>query len=162
MQTTMIVSSIARAWIVFACSVFLIIFTAACASPTPKPTPTLSLLERLEKLPTATPRIPKTIDQVMQGWQTSRYLDNKHLSKGLTCTSCHTPLPPPNPPTAATCLTCHKGSYTALAEATQRISPNPHKSHLGEAACSDCHRGHQPFVLACRTCHDEYSNSRYE
>ncbi|MBI4789201.1 MAG: cytochrome c3 family protein [Chloroflexi bacterium] len=158
MQTLMF----SKAWIGFASLVFLIVFAVACASPTPKPTPTLSLLERLERLPTATPRTPQTIEQVMQGWQTSRYLDNKHLSKGMACATCHTPSPPPNPPTSAACLTCHKGSYTALAEVTQRINPNPHKSHLGEAECADCHRGHRPFEYACKTCHNEYSNSRYE
>ncbi|MBI5650324.1 MAG: cytochrome c3 family protein [Chloroflexi bacterium] len=99
----------------------------------------------------------------MQGWRQSRYLDNQHMSKGLECNACHSTLSPANSPTTATCLTCHKGSYAAVAELTARVSPNPHKSHEGEIPCAECHRGHQSFVYKCGgVCHTEYSNSRYQ
>ena len=50
------------------------------------------------------------------------------------------------------CLVCHQ-SYEALAERTKALNPNPHKTHLGNVRCTDCHAGHQQGKLMCNDCH---------
>ncbi|MBI5650328.1 MAG: cytochrome c3 family protein [Chloroflexi bacterium] len=95
---------------------------------------------------------------------TSQFMDGKHLAKNVQCPACHAALPPTAAPETKTCLSCHKGSYTAMAEVTAKVNPNPHTSHEGEIPCVDCHKGHQPFVYGCGKagCHTEYSNTRFK
>ena len=81
-----------------------------------------------------------------------------HSSSGITCLACHGDGIPaagvavaPDASTAM-CLGCH-GSFTAVAARTAATLPNPHASHLGDLACSSCHRAHQPSVDYCGQCH---------
>ncbi len=143
-------------------SVCLLLLASACASPTPKPTPTPDLLARLDAMPTATPKPRKTVAEVQQALSKSPYMDSKHISKGLTCQSCHTPFPPQGVPDSKVCLSCHGGTYSDLAAKTSKLDPNPHKSHLGEEPCTSCHYSHEPFVYLCHTCHNEYTNTRFQ
>ncbi|MBI5300805.1 MAG: cytochrome c3 family protein [Chloroflexi bacterium] len=94
----------------------------------------------------------------------SQFMDGKHVTKGLQCTACHTAMPPKGAPETKTCLSCHKNTYTAMAEVTAKVSPNPHSSHEGEIPCVDCHKGHEPFVYGCGKagCHSEYSSNRFK
>lgn len=85
-------------------------------------------------------------------------LADRHASYGLACTSCHageTPAPGGAMPATlgtTTCLSCH-GTFASVAARTAASFPNPHASHLGDLACSSCHRAHQPPVDHCSQCH---------
>ncbi len=50
------------------------------------------------------------------------------------------------------CFACHK-SYEELAKKTANLDPNPHKSHLGNVRCTECHSGYGKSQLMCNTCH---------
>ena len=51
------------------------------------------------------------------------------------------------------CMACH-GDYQKLAKATEKLTPNPHASHLGDVNCEDCHKADkaQPELM-CNQCH---------
>lgn len=114
--------------------------------------------------PAAKPGTVKTVEDIMKSAPTSPFMDGKHVTKGLPCTACHTAMPPKGAPETKVCLSCHKNSYTAMAEVTVKVNPNPHTSHEGEVPCADCHKGHEPFVYGCGKagCHTEYSNNRFK
>ncbi len=51
------------------------------------------------------------------------------------------------------CMQCH-GSYEQLGEKTANLEPNPHKSHMGEVNCEDCHKVDKAKPeLMCDQCH---------
>ncbi len=52
------------------------------------------------------------------------------------------------------CMKCH-GDYEKLGEQTSDLVPNPHKSHMGQVNCEDCHKPNlaKP-VLMCNQCHN--------
>ena len=150
---------------------------AACnTEPKSTPLPPLpTVLATATRPPTAVPTAApksesvkttgaKTVDEVMKSAPTSQFMDGKHLAKGLQCQACHTPFPPKGAPEVKVCLSCHKGSYTAMAEVTAKVNPNPHTSHEGEIPCTDCHKGHEPFVYGCGRagCHTDYSSTRFK
>lgn len=83
--------------------------------------------------------------------QTHALLVDRHKAAGLTCASCHGKAAFTEPVEAATCMRCH-GSYAQLADRTP-WEPNPHRSHMGELACSVCHNVHKPSVSFCDQCH---------
>lgn len=74
-----------------------------------------------------------------------------HSAAGLSCTTCHGEAAFTEPVATETCTTCH-GTYAELAELTP-WEPNPHRSHMGELACSTCHNIHRPSVSFCDDCH---------
>lgn len=51
------------------------------------------------------------------------------------------------------CLKCHI-SDDFLANATDFLHRNPHKSHNGELACKTCHVSHGDQINYCGSCHD--------
>ena len=53
------------------------------------------------------------------------------------------------------CLSCHGGSWEALAEQTSSLGDyNPHDSIHGTAPyCGECHKGHKAQVDTCGECH---------
>lgn len=52
------------------------------------------------------------------------------------------------------CMQCH-GDYEKLGQQTADLSPNPHKSHLGQVNCEDCHKADKAKpVLMCNQCHN--------
>lgn len=83
---------------------------------------------------------------------------DKHQSKGVACSSCHEDGTDNVIPADATCIKCH-GSYADLAQKTANLDnikagiTNPHKSHIGEARCTVCHKNHAASVLYCNECH---------
>jgi len=85
-------------------------------------------------------------------------LAERHAAYGLACSSCHAAeIPAPGTTIAANlsttiCLDCH-GTFAAVAARTAAVFPNPHASHLGDLACSSCHRAHQAPVDYCSQCH---------
>lgn len=80
-------------------------------------------------------------------------LPQRHAAYGVECTACHGTEPDfATVPTTAQCLVCH-GSHEAVADLTAEVVPNPHHSHMGEEACSDCHSEHAESRLSCNQCH---------
>lgn len=81
-------------------------------------------------------------------------LADRHAKLGLKCEQCHAvPIPQPESKVKnQACLACHQ-SYDALAQKTEKLDPNPHKTHLGNVRCSDCHSGHGQARLMCNDCH---------
>jgi nitrate/TMAO reductase-like tetraheme cytochrome c subunit len=51
------------------------------------------------------------------------------------------------------CLQCHI-SYDYIAEKTDYLSKNPHKSHNGDLPCKTCHVSHGEQIDYCSQCHD--------
>jgi len=80
------------------------------------------------------------------------FLIDKHVAAKVTCAQCHTQTTA-TPPTTATCLSCHGGSYDKLAAMTAKDEPNPHQSHRGEVDCAECHHVHTASVTLCNQCH---------
>jgi len=87
----------------------------------------------------------------------SRFLDNRHLTQGVSCSACHA-----NGVIGqvrnSTCLSCH-GPMETLVEKTapqQHPDRNPHKSHLGEIDCTVCHMQHGPQKIYCLECHPKF------
>ena len=56
------------------------------------------------------------------------------------------------------CLACH-GPMESLALKTEPKDfkdRNPHKSHLGDIACTVCHKGHGESKVYCLSCHPKF------
>lgn len=123
--------------------------TSAAAKPTAVSTPaTVS----------ASAAIPaRTVAQIRAGAASSGLLDGVHLRAGRACEDCHGPLPEsgaPTVPDVEKCLSCHGGTYEALAARTAALGEgNPHDSHKGPLACALCHGVHKPFDYYCNACH---------
>lgn len=83
------------------------------------------------------------------------FLLDKHMGAGLKCMACHSENPPAKQPDMAVCTKCH-GSYAEIAAKTASDSPNPHASHMGELACTDCHHIHMASQSYCLTCHTNF------
>lgn len=81
-------------------------------------------------------------------------LPSMHSKAGVHCFDCHHEEKPTKKAVAAeSCMTCH-GDYPAMKAVTKDAKPNPHDSHLGEIACTECHRQHKPPVVKCLECHE--------
>ncbi len=51
------------------------------------------------------------------------------------------------------CQACH-GDYQKLGDMTKNLNPNPHRSHMGEVNCEECHKPNQSQpTLMCNSCH---------
>lgn len=81
-------------------------------------------------------------------------LADRHAKLGVKCEQCHSVQMPAAGAKVKnqSCLTCHQ-SYDALAKKTEKLNPNPHRTHLGNVRCSDCHSGHVQARLMCNDCH---------
>jgi hypothetical protein len=92
--------------------------------------------------------------------QADSFLGDRHLTKGLTCASCHKEDPPRNGPPNNGCLVCH-GDQKKLVEKTNQVIPNPHASpHLDPGTplvCDECHHIHKPSKVSCLGCHQEFN-----
>ena len=81
-------------------------------------------------------------------------LAERHVQRGATCVQCHAGTAPQAGAKVKVddCLKCHQ-SYDVLADRTAKVNPNPHKTHLGNVRCSDCHSGHAQPKVMCNNCH---------
>jgi hypothetical protein len=101
------------------------------------------------------------LDEVMRSWAGSGTTGALHAKAGIACAPCHGKgLPKPDDTVANDrCLACH-GPADAL---VQRSEPkdfkdrNPHRSHLGDIACTVCHKGHAPSMVYCLDCHRKFT-----
>lgn len=82
-----------------------------------------------------------------------------HAAANVSCNACHEAIPSPGDEVAnVRCLACH-GPQDALESKTapaQFADRNPHRSHLGDIACSVCHKGHEASVVYCLDCHRKF------
>jgi hypothetical protein len=103
---------------------------------------------------------PKTLSilgEIFNTWAESAYMDNIHAKQSITCAGCHGGQLPvlDDRPTNERCFQCH-GSYPELAAKTPGADfadRNPHASHLGEIACTVCHKAHEASINYCLDCH---------
>ncbi len=102
----------------------------------------------------------KTADQIAQGWSTTRYLDYAHLSRGMTCETCHQTATPTARPPMQVCIDCHPDTVPAIG--AKRRGSTPHNAHLGFLNCFQCHHSHEPFELYCNRCHAIMQTSRFQ
>lgn len=81
-------------------------------------------------------------------------LADRHAQMGVKCEQCHgtKSVAPGSRPSNEACFACHK-DYATLAQRTEKLNPNPHKTHLGNVRCADCHSGHGQSRLMCNDCH---------
>ncbi len=112
------------------------------------------------------------MEQNVDSYLTSANLDNVHYQAGVQCKQCHDypipaeiksgflyltgnyedPLPKINVENDM-CLQCHI-SYEHVANSTDYLVKNPHRSHNGEMKCSTCHVSHGEQIDYCGQCHD--------
>ena len=98
--------------------------------------------------------------QVFASWASSGYMDNMHAKANIVCAGCHGKDLPKADDTVENvrCLVCH-GSMDKLAQKTEPKDfkdRNPHKSHLGDIACTVCHKGHAESKVYCLQCHQKF------
>jgi fumarate reductase flavoprotein subunit len=85
--------------------------------------------------------------------QEKKFLADRHQTKDINCAGCHKESPPKAAVPSEACMKCH-GSYSKVAMQTDKVSPNPHASHVGLIACEKCHHGHKTSVDYCAECHE--------
>jgi CDGSH-type Zn-finger protein len=98
--------------------------------------------------------------QIFTSWASSSYTDNLHAKVGIACAQCHGKRLPKADDTVenSRCLACH-GPMDTLAQKTEPKDfkdRNPHKSHLGDIACTVCHKGHSESKIYCLGCHQNF------
>jgi len=100
------------------------------------------------------------LKNIFTSWSDSQYLDSLHGSKNITCNGCHgTILPKPDDTVdSEQCLKCHGPLEDLVNKTAPKDFPdrNPHKSHLGEIACTVCHQGHSASSVYCLNCHKNF------
>jgi len=102
----------------------------------------------------------KLIRETFDSWAKSKYMDNIHAKGNIVCAGCHGKEVPLADSTVENqrCLECH-GPMEKLAKETEpKEFPdrNPHKSHLGEVACTVCHKAHAASKVYCLECHKKF------
>lgn len=98
--------------------------------------------------------------EIFTSWASSAYIDNLHAKAFISCANCHgKELPVPDATVEnKKCLECH-GPMDQLAkktEPTEFKDRNPHKSHLGDVACTVCHKAHSESKVYCLSCHQKF------
>lgn len=98
--------------------------------------------------------------EIFTSWASSAYMDNLHAKAFVSCANCHgKELPAPDATVEnKKCLECH-GPMDQLAKKTEPAEfkdRNPHKSHLGEVACTVCHKAHSESKVYCLSCHQKF------
>jgi formate-dependent nitrite reductase cytochrome c552 subunit len=84
----------------------------------------------------------------------------RHAQATVSCSGCHGPGVPAAGAEVANdrCLACHgpMDKLVAKTRPAQFADRNPHQSHLGDIACTTCHRGHEPSTVYCLDCHPKF------
>ena len=99
--------------------------------------------------------------EIFNSWASSDFTDNLHSKANISCINCHgRGLPEPDSTVEnAECMKCH-GPMEQLAKKTEPSDfkdRNPHQSHLGEIACTVCHKAHSPSKVYCLDCHQKFN-----
>jgi hypothetical protein len=86
-----------------------------------------------------------------------------HARKGVMCAGCHGRGLPKSDDTVENdrCIECHgpKDVLSKKTEPKELKDRNPHESHLGEIACTVCHKAHKPSKVYCLDCHKAFQMS---
>ena len=94
-------------------------------------------------------------------WASSGYLDASHEKGNVVCLGCHGKTLPGAGDTVENdrCLACHGSMETLAAKSAPKDFPdrNPHKSHLGDIACTVCHHAHKASEVYCLGCHVKFT-----
>jgi hypothetical protein len=91
------------------------------------------------------------LKEIFVSWAGSGHPDSLHAEAGFSCSQCHGKGLPTFDDTVenARCLACH-GPMEELAKKTEPKEfkdRNPHKSHLGDIACTVCHKAHMESTV---------------
>ena len=93
-------------------------------------------------------------------WASSTHMDALHGKGNIVCLACHEKQLPMKGDSVENerCLSCHGSLEDLAARSAPKDFPdrNPHKSHLGDIACTACHKGHQPSTVYCLGCHKKF------
>jgi len=93
-------------------------------------------------------------------WAQSNHTDHLHATAMIDCGGCHGKETPLLDTTVANsrCLSCHGPLEQLAAKTSPKGLPerNPHKSHLGDVACTVCHHAHTSSTNYCLTCHSNF------
>jgi hypothetical protein len=96
----------------------------------------------------------------LASWAQSSHTDHLHATAMIDCGGCHGKETPVVDATVANsrCLSCHGPLEKLAAKTTPKELPqrNPHKSHLGDVACTVCHHAHTESTVYCLTCHSNF------
>jgi hypothetical protein len=94
-------------------------------------------------------------------WANSSHLDAIHGKAGFACLACHGKSLPEEGDTVENdrCLSCHGGLEALATRSAPADFPNrnPHKSHLGDIACTVCHHAHKTSTVYCIGCHSKFT-----
>lgn len=98
--------------------------------------------------------------EIFESWATGDFLDNLHAKGSISCANCHGKEFPGFDVTVENkrCLACH-GPMERLVKTTEPPDfkdRNPHQSHLGEIACTVCHKAHSESKAYCLPCHPKF------
>jgi hypothetical protein len=98
--------------------------------------------------------------KIFASWASSSFLDASHGKAKVVCLACHGKALPEEGDTVENdrCLACHGSLESLIAKSEPKDFPdrNPHKSHLGEIACTVCHHGHSVSKVYCLGCHVKF------
>jgi hypothetical protein len=100
------------------------------------------------------------LKRAMQAPDAARFTAGLHAKANVSCGGCHGAgaAHAEREIDNARCLACH-GPLATLAAKTrpaQFADRNPHESHLGEIACTACHKGHEASAVYCLDCHKKF------
>ena len=103
--------------------------------------------------------------EIFSSWGGSKFMDNFHAKGSIGCAGRHGKGLPKADDTVENnrCLTCH-GPMEKLVQKTEPKDfkdRNPHKSHLGDMACTVCHKAHAPSKVYCLDCHKKFDMKIY-
>ncbi len=98
--------------------------------------------------------------KIFLSWSQSKNMDGIHGKVDIMCSACHGNKLATTGDTVENdrCLTCH-GPLEALqkrSEPKDFPDRNPHNSHLGDIACTVCHKAHSPSTVYCLGCHGNF------
>ncbi len=141
-------------------ALFILLLVAGCGqgaqkSAPPPPVVVARPTATEAATPTPTPAPRRNVDDIKNGWATSKNLDGRHRDSNLTCERCHNPFPPQSAPADAVCLSWHGRGESGVRNITTHYKPNPHDGHYGEITCAFCHKMHEPKIASCALCHEE-------
>jgi hypothetical protein len=101
-----------------------------------------------------------SLKRIFKSWSGSSYTDGLHSGNKITCASCHGKTLPEvgDPVENERCLLCHGPVERLVESSAPKDFPdrNPHQSHLGEIACTVCHKGHSASSVYCLGCHKNF------
>jgi len=102
------------------------------------------------------------VKEIFTSWAGSNFTDHLHARAGVGCITCHgrdEALPKADATVEnQRCLACH-GPVDKLAAKTEPKDfkdRNPHRSHLGDIACTVCHKAHAASTVYCLGCHQNF------